>query len=171
MLHWLAAYELGFGFHAFRASHVSLAVHIELDVMCFTLLDSSTFLTLIRYVQIIINIFVLIASFEIIIVISFMKKSVKQVHENSEVYVDLSVLMVELTIFDIILSLLGIYGLYKDSFSLTLIYGTILALQYFLFIAFSMNLIQLIVTALRALLAVCFLCKHRNRSEINVSEV
>jgi len=140
--------------------------------MCFTLLDSSTFLHFIRYVQIIINLFALIASFEIILVITLMKKSVKQIHESSELFIDLSVLMIELTIFDIMLSLLGIYGLYKDSFSLTLIYGTILALQYFLFIAFSMDLIQLILTALRALLAIYFLCKHRsNRSESNVNEV
>ena len=101
-----------------------------------------------------------------------MKKSLKQIHESSELFIDLSVLMIEFTIFDIILSLLGIYGLYRDSFSITLIYGTILALQYFLFIAFKMDLIQLILTGLRTILAIYFLCKHtKKRTQLNVSEV
>ena len=101
-----------------------------------------------------------------------MKKSVKQIHENNELFTDLSVLTIELTIFDIILSIVGIYGLYKESFSLTLIYGTVLSLQYFLFLAFSMNFIQLLLTALRTLIAFYFIFKiNHKRNDSNVNEV
>ena len=101
-----------------------------------------------------------------------MKRSVKQVHENNDILVDLSVLMIELTVFDVVLSLIGIYGIYKESFSMTLIYGTVLSLQYFLFLAFSMNFIQLLLTALRTLIAFCYLYKlNRKRKDTNANEV
>ena len=140
--------------------------------MCFSLLDSHAFIQFIRYLQIIINICALIASFEIIIVLTLIKKSVKQIHENNELFVDLSVLMIELTIFDMILSLIGIYGLYKESFSWILIYGTVLSLQYFLFLAFSMNLIQLLLTALRTLIAFCYIYRlNHKRNDSNLNDV
>src|SRR5437762_2648730 len=103
--------------------------------------ENSTFINVIKYTLIVINIFSLITSSELILALVFMKRSVKHFHDSphvNEKFVDLSVLIIELSGFDFIFTLSGIYGLQRESFSIILIYSTVLTLQFFIFIAFSM---------------------------------